>query len=266
MDENDIVGPGLVPEATTNESAAPENISREQEREVTPIETETKSPRSRSRSNSTVSYSGEESSKKKRKSNKKRKRSPSSSDSSISSDGKDTHSGEEGDYIGIKKSKSKKQSKKRFKLYEPTTKNEQYNWELPSELAHYYNKHCRVFVEDTELKEQVKELLPVPSNIRKVPKLDNFMVSTWENQGKHFMADRDGDMVRIQGRIRDVMGPLSQVWNAVEEFRSGETEMGIDPDNMAELLQKSVLLLAQASNSVTYQRRMEALKSVNSKL
>ena len=87
-----------------------------------------------------------------------------------------------------------------------------------------------------------------------------------ESSNKGFMPHKDKDLECIHNRIRDVMGTLSSVWNAVETFRASldenkdDTEP-IDIDSMAAVLQKSVMLLSQASNSVTYQRRMETLKS-----
>ena len=85
----------------------------------------------------------------------------------------------------------------------------------------------------------------------------------WEAGNKTFMPEKDRDLERIQNRIRDVMGPLSSVWDAVEKYRTSTDDDAeqIDVDGMADALQKSVMLLSQASNSVAYQRRMETLKS-----
>lgn len=74
------------------------------------------------------------------------------------------------------------------------------------------------------------------------------------------MFEKNKDFERIQNKIRDVMGPLSQVWGKIETFRKSEFENPMDIDEVADLLQKSVILLGQASNSVSYQRRMEVLK------
>ena len=112
----------------------------------------------------------------------------------------------------------------------------------------------------------MKEEFSVPSNIREVPKMDDFIMSMWENNNKTFMPEKDRDLERTHKRIRDVMGPLSCVWNTVEHFRASLENPKIEPEEMAidvvaDALQKSVMLLSQASNSVAYQRRMETLKS-----
>ena len=154
--------------------------------------------------------------------------------------------------------------KAKYSLYTPTLTQDKNSWVLPYELAHYYNKHSRVFIDDKDIKELVKEDLPVPDNIRQVPVIDNFVTATWESQNKNYMGDKDGDLVRVQNRIRDVMGPLSRVWNSIENYRAAEEgeEEEMDIDMIAGQLQKSIMLLGQATNSVTYQRRMQVLKSV----
>ena len=80
------------------------------------------------------------------------------------------------------------------------------------------------------------------------------------------MPDKDRDLERIQNRIRDVMGPLGSAWNSVENFRTTlenglEQPEPINIDGLADSLQKSVILLSQASNAVSYQRKVETLKS-----
>ena len=220
-------------------NAASDIVSEEQKGALTPRKRHR--PRSKS-SSSTISYTDEEGDGGKTKHRCSKSQSGSGSDRDSSPE-------------PIKKPK--------FSLYQPTSKKDQNSWRLPSELAHYFNKHSRVFIDEADLQEQVKETLPVPSNIREVPKIDAFIQATWDSQGKTFMADKDKDLARIQNRIRDVMGPWANVWSSIESYRSGEIEdEHLDIDVVADSLQKSVLLLAQASNSVTYQRRMEALKSV----
>ena len=59
------------------------------------------------------------------------------------------------------------------------------------------------------------------------------------------------------------MGPLSRLWNMVEEANaSKQTQVCISLDDMKKHIEKTVLLLGQASNSITYQRRYNALLGV----
>ena len=201
---------------------------------------------------------------------KKKKRSPSTSLSSSPS--RESYSSEEEKSSTKKKKRSRSNSssaseseeekpknKKTFNLFEAKTKKEENMWKLPTELAHYYNKHSRTFISEKDLDELVKEELPVPNNIRKVPRMDKFITSMRESNNNGIMPEKDKDLERVHNRIRDVMGPLGTVWNEVERYRSSLEEQPeqMDIDSMAQALQKSVMLLSQACNSVTYQRRME---------
>ena len=91
----------------------------------------------------------------------------------------------------------------------------------------------------------------MPSNI------DTSMLSL--STGASSVSDKDKDFTRIYNKIRDVMGPLSTAWNNIKMFRSGENNSPVDVDAMAELVQKSIILLGQAGNAVSYQRRISVL-------
>ena len=70
---------------------------------------------------------------------------------------------------------------------------------------------------------------------------------------------KDRDLCRIQTKIQDVMSLLAKAWEAIEIYRSGESNEQINIDVVIEQLQKSVILLSQAKCSVTYQRRLSIL-------
>ena len=174
--------------------------------------------------------------------NRKRKRSPSPKDEKV-------------DSVGEK-----------FDLFVPTRKKERHMWALPVQLADYFNDLTREFFEDDDLRDgdgnPIKEVHPVPENIQKVPRLDNFIEQMWQKDSKKFLTENDHDVARIQERIRDVMGPLSKVWLTLEEVKK-DVNYQVNIEEMAELTQQSVLLLAQASNSATYKRRVDAMKNVH---
>ena len=69
---------------------------------------------------------------------------------------------------------------------------------------------------------------------------------------------------KIQSKNACVMGPLSKLWMLVEEARrSKEKQMPIDLDNIRAYIEKTVLLLGQISNYITYFRRYNILVAVN---
>ena len=154
----------------------------------------------------------------------------------------------------------------KFELFVPTRKKERHMWALPGQLAQYFNDLTREFFEDDDLRDgdgnPIKEVHPVPENIQKVPKLDIFIEEKWQKDSKKFLTENDHDIARIQERIRDVMGPLSRVWLELEEVKR-DVNYQVNIEELAENTQLSVLLLAQASNSATYKRRVDAMKNVH---
>ena len=70
------------------------------------------------------------------------------------------------------------------------------------------------------------EVTPAPTNIIKVPKLDDFVEEDWRD--KKALVESDHDLARVQDRIRDVMGLLSKVWLTLQDIqleRDREIEM-----------------------------------------
>ena len=114
--------------------------------------------------------------------------------------------------------KDKQSDETDFELSKPKRKKERHMWSLPDQLASYFNDLSREFFEDDDLRDEfgvpIKEVNPVPENIQKVPKLDNFLEEDWKE--KKFLVENDSDVARVQERIRDVMGPLSKVWLTLE--------------------------------------------------
>ena len=51
---------------------------------------------------------------------------------------------------------------------------EQQEWEIPDELASYANKYLQKFVQDKSLKDSILNENPVPTNITKPRKLDEY--------------------------------------------------------------------------------------------
>ena len=128
------------------------------------------------------------------------------------------------------KKESTNEDEKDFGLSKPKRKKERHLWSLPAQLADYFNDLTREFFEDDDLRDEnglpIKEVNPVPENIQKVPKLDNFLEEDWKE--KKFLVENDNDVARVQERIRDVMGPLSKVWLSLEGVKK-------DPDSMIDI-------------------------------
>ena len=72
-------------------------------------------------------------------------------------------------------------------------------------------------------------------------------------------------MERIQQKTLHVFGPLPKVWMTIEEANNAEgSKVEIPLEDLTTSLEQSVMLLGQAINSMTYQRRCDALSAVMS--
>ena len=187
--------------------------------------------------------------KKSRHSRKRRRESSSSSDDSSSessqSDKEDSFS-------------SSPPPMKRFTI---TPKSEENNWKLPSTMAEYANKQFRCYISEKDIEESLLSKHPVPSNIQKVGKLDDFMKSILASQT--VCLSSDAMMEKIQTRIRQIMGPLSRLWNGLEDVRSSKSDcVNVPIDEFVNLVEQTTFLVGQVSTSVTYNRRLGVLKSV----
>ena len=77
----------------------------------------------------------------------------------------------------------------------------------------------------------------------------------------------DSVLEKVQGKTRDVFGPLSRVWTYSQEVTSSYHEdeddsIQIDLDPLLTHIKKPVLILVQALNTMTYHRRFNALSVI----
>ena len=100
----------------------------------------------------------------------------------------------------------------------------------------------------------------VPENINPVKTLDDFVKDILKDKKKQKDLDFNHVVEKIQGRNRSVMGPLSKIWTAVESARlSQEDSVEVDLKESQEFVEESVLLLGQASSSISYYGRFYML-------
>ena len=75
---------------------------------------------------------------------------------------------------------------------------------------------------------------------------------------------KDGTFEKIQDKVTDIMGPLSKLWVMIENSNSEKDGNApvVQMDTVLELLEKTVVLIGQRSNTITYERRKNALLGV----
>ena len=198
--------------------------------------------------------------KSKRKSRKRRRSSSPSSSSGDSSSSKSSGaSSNESDSSPEANSHSdcESNSEPPIKRYKVLTKKEKNAWSLPTEMADYANLQFNTYVPEADLEEDILEESPIPTNFNEPKKLDDFM--------KPYLAETpaiftDNTYEKIQKRIRQVMGPLARLWLLIEN--NAKTPQNMPMEEAITLTEHVMITLGQASHSITYGRRLNALKTV----
>ena len=119
-------------------------------------------------------------------------------------------------------------------------------------MAQYANVNFDTYIKEADLINVIIKN-PVPENINPVKTLVDFVKDILKDKKKQNDLDFDNVLEKIQGRNRSVMGPLSKIRTAVESARlSQEDSVEVDLKEIQEFVEKTVLLLGQASNSISY--------------
>ena len=134
----------------------------------------------------------------------------------------------------------------------------------PKKLLKYADHYLKKFIPDKELKDSILTENPVPKIFMKVPSLDVFKQDTMKEERRNYELTMDLVLEKVQGKTRDVLGPLSRVWAYLQEVTSSDHEdehesIQVDLDLLFTHIQKTVLILAPPLNTMTYNRRFNAL-------
>ena len=125
-----------------------------------------------------------------------RRRSPSSSSSSSSS------------HSSSSESEEQDQETKRFHI---VSNEDQFKWDLPSELASYANTQFEKCIPEKNIHDPICEVHPVTNNLNQVRKMDKFLRDLLKEKNKNNSLAVDEILGKIQKRTLSVMGPLSKV-------------------------------------------------------
>ena len=177
---------------------------------------------------------------------KRRRRSPSSSSSSSSS------------HSSSSDSEKENQETKRFHI---VSNEDQFKWDLPSELASYANTQFEKYIPGKSIHDAICEVHIVPNNLNQVKKIDEFLRDLLKKKKKNNSLAVDEILRKIQKRTISVMGPLSKVWLKLENAKKSDAPP-LSLDEILRLLEQTIGLLGQTSNSISYHRRYNILSSV----
>ena len=77
------------------------------------------------------------------------------------------------------------------------------------------------------------------------------------------VLNQDATIEKLQLKILDVLGPLSRLWKGLEDIKNAPDDaVPVPAEDHIKLIEQTVLLLGQASNSILYSRRLQILKTL----
>ena len=84
-------------------------------------------------------------------------------------------------------------------------------------MAKYTNDHFNKFIPEKDLPESILVENLVPLNLHPPRKMDEFMRNLiFEKRAGSIEVAADSNVVKLQQKLLDVMGPSSNVWTIVE--------------------------------------------------
>ena len=93
--------------------------------------------------------------------------------------------------------------------------------------------------------------------------MDEFLRDLLKEKNKNNSLAIDEVLGKIQKRTLSVMDPLSKVWLKLENAKKSDAPP-LSLDEIRSLLEQTIYLLGQTSNSISYHRRYNILSSVRS--
>jgi len=165
---------------------------------------------------------------KKRKKHRRRERNSDSTSSAYSKSSSE-ESGTESDEDD-NKHKRKKQ-KLNDGMFHVKSEEEEHHYNLPENIVDYIHHYMAKYIPDKELKEKILVQNPVPTNVRPVHHLDEFLRDIMKDEKKSNEILFDSVLEKVQGKSRDVLGPLSKMWLYLHEtMKAGSRGESVDID------------------------------------
>ena len=136
------------------------------------------------------------------------------------------------------------------------------SWKPPEHMAQFLSKHFNRCLSDAE-REAILKDFPRPDDVDVLqpPKLDEEVKDQLKKSGKdpHFGAEKS--LYKLQGQVMDVAGPLSCLWADLLNPKAS-----VSTENTLLLIQRALVLLGNASHSISLERRKIAWTRINPRL
>ena len=126
------------------------------------------------------------------------------------------------------------------------SKDEKFQWNLPDNLAKYANDQFSLYTPEKVLQVSIMNKNPIPRNVHPPKKMDDFMKELLLEKRNHFEIMSDTNLVKLQQKLLDVIGPLSKIWTTAESAKTSQDEqVVVSLGDMLRYLDQTVVLLAR---------------------
>ena len=104
---------------------------------------------------------------------------------------------------------------------------------------------------------------PRPENLDLVKKLDDYLQELLKQKKRPQNIVTGNPLEKVQDKVLDITRSLSKLWVMIVQGNSGRgSSSTVEMDTVLELLEKTVLLIGQCNNTITYERRKNVLLGV----
>ena len=130
-------------------------------------------------------------------------------------------------------------------------------------MASYANDNSEKYISEKDVKEAILMKTLKPENLDPVENLDDYLQELLKRKKRPQDIVIDNTLEKVQDKVLDIMGLLSKLWVMIEQVNSGSgSSSTVEMDAVLELLEKTVLLIGQCNNTITYERRKNVLLGV----
>ena len=141
---------------------------------------------------------------------------------------------------------------------------EEFRFEAPDQVTAYLEKHFRRSLSKEERTAMLRKHPKPDTKAMAPPRLDQFIT---DFAPKKVDKARDAALARIQGGLLYAANPLAYLWaNLMEQGLEGDSEAVIPVSEVLDVLQRTLVLLGNASNLLSERRREIALEAIHPSL
>ena len=128
-------------------------------------------------------------------------------------------------------------------------------------MADYANHQFESFISEKNAEENILILQHVAENVRGVKKLDDFVKFIMKQSAQ--ALNQNATMEKFQLKVLDVLWSLSRLWKGLEDIKNApDFTVSVLVEDHINLVEQTLLLLGQASNSILYSQRLQILKTL----